>query len=517
MHSQAGTVYLIGAGPGDHKLITLRGAECLKQSEVVVYDRLVNPRLLALAPPQAEMIYVGKDSNRHVLSQDGINRLLVGKAREGKTVARLKGGDPFVFGRGGEEAEELREAGIPFEVVPGITSAIAVPAYAGIPVTHRQYSSTLTLVTGHEDPFKPDSSIAWDSLAGLGGTLVFLMGLENLPEITRRLMAEGLAGDTPVGLVQWGTFAEQRVITGRLGDIVSRAKESGLTPPVVTVVGDVVKLRETLKWRETKPLFGRRILVTRAREQASALSKKLESLGAEVWEYPAIEIAPLEDYALIDQKIDEIENYRWIIFTSANGVQAFFARLWEKGKDVRSLQSASLAAIGPGTSQALAERGLRAEFVPSEFRAEAIAEGLKGRVDPGDRVLLPRARGARTVLPETLSGMGAEVDDVVVYETLVSSSDPDRLKQMMRDHPVDMVTFTSSSTVSNFMQLIGERPEKVSGLEKAVMACIGPITAATAEGLGLKVGLVASEYTIEGLVDQISRYYNEEKEGGRDR
>ncbi|MDH7480023.1 MAG: uroporphyrinogen-III C-methyltransferase [Syntrophomonadaceae bacterium] len=502
-----GFVFLIGAGPGDPRLLTCRGAECLGRSEVVVYDRLVSHRLLALAPPQAERIYVGKGASHHTMPQAEINRLLVEKARMGLTVARLKGGDPFVFGRGGEEAEALAEAGIPFEVVPGVTSAVAVPAYAGIPVTHRQFNSTLSIITGHEDPFKPGSGIAWDHLARLGGTLVFLMGLENLPEIVRKLLEQGMPASTPVALIERGTLPRQRVVTGELKGIVELSRKALLSPPVITVVGEVVKLREKLSWLEHRPLFGRRILVTRARHQASELSRRLESLGAEVHEFPAIEIAPCEDYGPLDRAVSKLEEFQWIIFTSINGVNAFFERLWQQGEDVRKLKGIRLAAIGPGTGQALASRGLRVDFMPGQYRAEAIAEGIKDLVQPGERVLLPRAREARPVLPRALEGMGLIVEEVVAYETRAGRENSARLLQLLRERRIDAVTFTSSSTVKNLVNLLGGRSE-LWMLEQAAVACIGPITAATAVALGLRVDLVAEDYTIEGLVSSLIQYFS---------
>lgn len=508
MTNTVGVVYLIGAGPGDPRLLTCRGAECLGRSEVVVYDRLVNRRLLDLAPEQAERIYVGKGASSHTMSQAEINQLLVDKARQGLTVARLKGGDPFVFGRGGEEAEALAEAGIPFEVVPGVTSAVAVPAYAGIPVTHRQFNSVLSIVTGHEDPFKPEPGIAWEHLARLGGTLVFLMGLENLPEIVRKLLEEGMPASTPVALIEQGTLPQQRVVTGELMNIAQLSQEASLSPPVVTVVGEVSKLREKLSWLERKPLFGRRILVTRARHQASELRRRLESLGAEVEEFPAIEIAPCDDFGPLDRAISKLEEFQWIIFTSINGVNAFFERLWHQGEDVRKLKGIRLAAIGPGTSRALASRGLRVDLVPGEYRAEAIAEEIKGMVRPGERVLLPRAREARPVLPQELEKMGLMVEEVVAYETRAGCDSGFRLQQLLLERPFDAVTFTSSSTVKNLVNQLGGR----SGLwmlEPAAVACIGPITASTAADLGLKVDLVAENYTIEGLVSALTRYFSQ--------
>lgn len=499
-----GIVYLIGAGPGDPKLITMRGVECLSRAEVVIYDRLVNPRLLAFARPQAEKIFVGKGPGVHQLKQEEINQLLIDKAREGMIVARLKGGDPFVFGRGGEEAEALAEAGIPFEVVPGVTSAVAVPAYAGIPVTHRAFNSVLTIVTGHEDPEKEESSIAWGELSRLGGTLVFLMGLDRLASISERLIKEGKSPQTPVALVQWGTLPEQRVVIGQLSNIAEESRRAGLTSPVVIVVGEVVNLREKLKWVENRPLFGKRIAVTRSRKQASVLSRRLESLGAEVWEFPTIEIAPAADFAPLDWAIDRLSEYQWIIFTSANGVEAFLDRLWHRGGDVRRLKDIQLVAIGPGTARALEARGLRAVYVPEEYRAEGIVEGVRHLVKPGDRVLLPRARGARPLLPERLSELGVQVDEVVAYETVTGQADATLLQQLLRQKMLHAVTFTSSSTVRNFVSLLDGN---LSSLEGVVVACIGPITADTAVNLGLKVDVVATEFTIEGLVRALTQYF----------
>ncbi len=340
MGNQFGMVYLIGAGPGDPKLITLRGLECLQQAEVVIYDRLASPRLLTYVPALAERIYVGKGPDCHTLRQEEINQLLVRKAQEGKIVARLKGGDPFVFGRGGEEAEALVAAGIPFEIVPGITSAIAVPAYAGIPVTHRDYTSALAIVTGHEDPNKADSSIEWEHLTAAAGTLVFLMGLENLARIVQQLIKYGRSPKTPIALIRWGTRPEQEVVTGTLEDIAQKARDAKFTSPVVIIVGEVVQMREKLRWIEKRPFFGRRIAVTRSRAQASVLTKKLEALGAEVWEFPTIEIAPAADYGPLDACLRQLNTYQWIIFTSVNGVDAFFKRL-------RETRGCAAAARGP--------------------------------------------------------------------------------------------------------------------------------------------------------------------------
>lgn len=504
-----GIVYLIGAGPGDPRLITVKGLDCIRQADVIVYDRLVSPRLLSYARPDAKLIFVGKSPERHTLRQEEINQVLVEQAQLGRVVARLKGGDPFVFGRGGEEAETLGGAGIPFEVVPGITSAIAVPAYAGIPVTHRDFTSTLGIITGHEDPTKEDTSIAWDKLAGGLGTMVFLMGMENLPHIVERLLANGRPASTPIALIRWGTRPEQETLVGTLGDIVDKAQERGLKSPVVIIVGEVVSLREKLQWLERKPLFGKRIVVTRARAQASVFAQQIEALGGEVWEFPVIEIVPPADWTELDQAIEEIDSYEWLIFTSVNGVKSFFDRLQIKERDIRDLQGVRLVAIGPQTKAALTKLCLKVDYVPVEFRAEAVADGLAGRLQPGDRVLLPRARIARDILPETLKTMGAVVKEVTAYDTVQGLGNVPLLQNMLRDGAIDLVTFTSSSTVSNFMEMLKPAAADLHGVK---IACIGPITAETARNYGLTVDIEAGEYTIPGLLKAILDYYNNNKE-----
>jgi len=501
-----GTVYLVGAGPGDPKLITVKGLECVQKADVIVYDRLAGPRLLTFARPGAEIVYVGKSLDRHTLKQDEINRLLVEKAGEGKIVTRLKGGDPFVFGRGGEEAEALREAGILFEVVPGVTSAIAAPAYAGIPVTHRDYTSTLAIVTGNEDPLKGDSGIAWDKIATGAGTLVFLMGMANLPGITARLIENGRSPATPVALIRWGTRPEQQVLAGALADIAQKAGEADFKNPAVIVVGEVASLRDKLKWFENKPLFGKRVLVTRSREQASALSAAIEALGGEALEFPAISVAAPEDYAPLDKAIREIGTYGWVIFTSVNGVEAFFKRLRHQRRDIRELGTARLCAIGPKTREALEKYGLLVDYVPGEYRAEEIIEELRGKMDRGERVLLPRADIARKALPEALAEMGAAVTEVTAYRTVVGGGDASMIKEMLKRKEIHVVTFTSSSTVRNFVKML-DTPDVKNLLAGVTLACIGPVTAVTAGEMGLEVAVVAREYTIEGLVEAILEYY----------
>ena len=507
----SGKVFLIGAGPGDAKLITLKGLECIQTADVIVYDRLANPRLLSYKKPEAELIYVGKSPDRHTLSQDEINNVLVEQAAQGKVVARLKGGDPFVFGRGGEEAEILRKNGIPYEIVPGITSAISVPAYAGIPVTHRDFTSTFTVITGHEDPTKDVSNINWSRLAQDPGTLIFLMGVGNLPKIVELLIKHGKASDTPIALIRWGTRPEQQVVTGTLENIVERVEKVGLKSPAIIIVGKVVSLREKLKWFEDKPLFGKRVLVTRAREQASILSQKIEELGGEAWEYPTISIEPPLDLKPLDEAVQNAGNYDWLIFTSVNGVKSFFNRLNALKLDIRSLGKVKICAIGPKTQEILEEKGLRVNFVPEEFRAEAIYDGLKDMLKPGDKILLPRADLARPILVESLQKLDVSVNEVIAYRTVLGSIDNTLLLEKLINQEIHVITFTSSSTVKNFMKLLDKNIDpKV--LENITVACIGPITADTASSLGLKVDIVAQEYTIEGLVKALVEYFNGGKE-----
>jgi len=492
-------VYLIGAGPGDPGLLTVKGLECVRKADVIVYDRLVHPSILAEARPDAELIYVGKASSAHTMKQEDINALLVEKALEGKTVVRLKGGDPFVFGRGGEEAETLREAGIPFEIVPGITSAIAVPAYAGIPVTHRGLCCTLGIITGHEDPAKTESSIKWDRISTGIDTLVFLMGVENLPNIVKNLMDNGRDPSTPVALIRWGTRAEQETLTGMLSDIVGKVKAAGFKAPAITIVGDVVKMREKLRWFDNRPLFGKRVLVTRSRDRAGALSDLLRENGAEPIEFPVIKINPIEDRP--ENLFPDAGSYDWLLFTSANGVRATIDLLLNAGRDVRSLAGPKIGAIGPKTAEEITKLGLRVDFMPTEFVAEAVVDQFPE--DPaGRRIVILRAAEAREVLPEKLVERGAIVDVVPVYRTILEHSDAARMREMLSKGEIDIITFTSSSTVTNFIELIGE--EVAKQLPPSVqIACIGPITAKTAEDNGLRPGIVAEEYTTEGLVKAI--------------
>jgi uroporphyrinogen III methyltransferase/synthase len=502
---KVGIVYLVGAGPGDPGLITVKGLECIKKAEVLVYDRLASKRLLSFAPRNCEMIYVGKLPDRHTLRQEEINQLLVDKGLEGKIVTRLKGGDPYVYGRGGEEGELLRANNVPFEVVPGITSAISVPAYAGIPVTHRDCTSSFAVITGHEDPTKDQSSIAWDKISTGIGTLVFLMGVGNLPSIVKNLIDNGRSSETPVALIRWGTRPEQEVLTGKLSDIVQKVNEAGFTSPAIIIVGEVVNLRDTLSWFEQKPFFGKRVVVTRSREQASDLSRRIEEMGGEAWEFPAIEITDPPDYGPMDAAIAKLDTYKWLIFTSVNGVDYFFKRLRKQGGDIRSLKGARICAVGPKTKERLEDLCLHVEFVPSEYRAEAVLEVLQGKLLPGDTVLLPRADIARAILPETLKNeMKAEVDNVVAYQTVRGDADASILKELLEEGMIHYVTFTSSSTVKNFMEILDA--DNIHELLKDVkLVSIGPITSQSARDLGLTIDIEASEYTIDGLVEALSR------------
>lgn len=501
-----GKVYLVGAGPGDPELLTLKGRRLLAEAEVVVYDFLANPVLLRHIPETAEKIYVGKKGGDHTLSQEGINRLIVAKAREGKKVVRLKGGDPFIFGRGGEEAEELVQAGIPFEIVPGVTSAIAAPAYAGIPLTHRRFNSSVALITGHEDEQKGRSELHWDCLATGIETLVFLMGYKNLPRIVEKLIQNGRPAATPAALIRWGTTPRQKTVTGTLADILSKAEASGLGPPAVFIVGPVVALREQLSWFEQRPLFGRSVVVTRTREQASELVDQLSRLGAECLEFPTIRLAPPADWSDLDQSLAEIETFHWLIFTSPNGVRFFFQRLETGGRDIRCLRDIRLAAIGPATASALGSWKLRPDLIPEQFQAEFVLEALASQYLAGKRVLLPRAAVARDVLPEGLARLGAEVRVVSVYRTLPEDSGTAGLLDRLREGAIDALTFTSSSTVLNFLDLF-DRQELLPLLEPIAVACIGPVTAQTAREQGLTVRIIPDRFTIPDLAEALASYF----------
>ena len=502
-------MYLVGAGPGDPGLITVKGLRCLEKAGLVVYDRLMDPSLLEAAPQSAQRVFVGKERGRQAMTQEEINDLLVQRATAGEVVVRLKGGDPFVFGRGGEEALALAQHGIPFEVVPGVTSAIAAPAYAGIPVTHRGIASSFTVIGGSEDPSKPEASVSWEALARTGGTLVVMMGWASLESILATLAQNGRSPTTPVALVQWGTWPEQKTVTGSLENIVSRGRDAGLEPPVVAVIGDVVDLRRQTSWFDGRPLFGKKVLITRSRTQASTLRSSLEELGAQAIELPTIEIAPLEDYSELDEALSGLARFHWVFFASANAVDAVFARLERQQLDSRALGSAKIGAIGPATAAALARRGLTADFIPTRPVSEVVVKELSGKDWAGVTILLPGADIGRDALALGLASHGARVERIAAYRTTTPKGVAKQAKAAL-EQGVDAATFTSSSTVRNLMQMLdGDR----GSLESSTIACIGPATAATAREFGLRVDLVAENHDVQGLVDALVAHYSgKEKE-----
>jgi len=502
-----GKVYIIGAGPGDAGLITLKAVEALMTADVVIYDHLVNEELLKFAPAQARLIYAGKRGGEHTLPQDEINELLVTEALSGHTVARLKGGDPFIFGRGGEEAQKLAENRIPFEIIPGVTSAIAVPAYAGIPLTHRGFTSTVAFVTGHEDPTKEKSDIDWAALAKIG-TLVFLMGVKNLPQITKELMQNGKAPDTPVALIRNGSLPSQEVLTGTLSDIVVLAHANHFRPPAVIVVGDVVNLREKLRWFDNKPLFGLGVVMTRPERQTDALARLLLEQGANPIAFPTIAVAPPDDWSELDKALEQLESYHWLIFTSANGVRFFFERLRQKGKDIRDLKGIKICCIGPATARQIEEKGIPVDLVPDEFVSEGILKAFAAMDLRGKKILLPRAAQARDVLPDGLKKQGAAVDVATAYQTRNSGRKKEELTAWLDAEEVDIITFTSSSTVTNFLEIMGRDFQLPSYVK---IACIGPVTAETARKAGLPVHIEQKTYTMEGLVEALMAYINKER------
>ena len=505
-----GKVYLVGAGPGDPGLLTVKGAQALAEADVVVYDRLLDPSLVALAPTSAQRVFVGKERGRQALAQSEINDLLVAEGLAGKTVARLKGGDPFVFGRGGEEALALAGAGVPFVVVPGVTSAVAAAAYAGIPVTHRGISTAVTIVTGSEDPSKGETSTDWSALAKTGGTLVVLMGWAALPGIAATLRANGMAADTPVALVQWGTWSRQRTVTGTLADITEQGKTAGIGAPVIAIIGAVARLRDDIGWFDRRPLWGKRVLVTRSRTQASRLIELLTELGATPIELPSIEIGPLDDYGELDAALAETAGVpdRWVIFASVNSVEYVWERLRATGQDARHFAGAMVGAIGPATARALRERGIEPDFIPKRSVSEEVIAELSSLDWTGRLALLPGSAIGRDALAVGLAGLGADARRVPAYRNVRPAGIAERARQAF-ERGVDVITFTSSSTVRSLLDILG--PDILGDqrrlLDGCLMACIGPITAATAAELGLSVDIVAAEHNVEGLANALADYF----------
>ena len=491
---------MVGAGPGDVGLLTLRGAELLGRAEVVVYDALINRELLRMAPKSAEIIYAGKRSADHAIPQEELNNLLVAKAREGKTVVRLKGGDPYIFGRGGEEAVELAEAGVPFEVVPGISSTVAGPNYAGIPVTHRDHCSSFTVITGHEDPVKDESSIDWAQVAKISGTKIILMGVTRIREIAAKLIENGLDAATPVAMVRWGTTGRQESIEGTLATIAEVVEKKQFRAPAVTVIGDVVKLRKTLNWYEQRPLFGRRIVVTRTREQASQLTRQLAELSAEVLEIPTIKILPTDRKADLTDALLELNSYDWIVFTSPNGVAMFFDSFFKAFEDLRDIGGVKIAAVGPATAAKLKELHLKVDLMPPEYVSSKIVKAMTSFESVENlKILLMRAEVASPELPRDLEAMGAIVDDIACYKTVPETEDVSGTAAALLEEGADWITFTSSSTVENFHARF-DLPALQKKFPQMKLASIGPETTKAITALGLKPNVEAKPHTIEGLV-----------------
>ena len=496
-----GICYLVGAGPGDPLLLTLKGRQCLERADVVVYDYLCNPELLKWAPADSEKLYVGKKAGAHTMRQEEIAELLISKTQDGKTVARLKGGDPFVFGRGGEEAEALATAGCRFEIVPGVSSAIAGPAYAGIPVTHRKHTSMFTIFTGHEDPTKPDPTLDYKALATSPGTKVMLMGIERLGSITARLRDEGMSATTPVALVRWASTGHQKTLVGNLADIAAKAEAVSFEAPAVAVFGEVVNLRQPLNWFEKLPLFGKRIAVTRTQAQAGELVEKLRELGADAYEMPTIRIEPAPDKREFYELAAYAHSYDWLVFTSPNGVDAFFKAFYELYKDARSLGGVRIAVIGPATAERVRSNRFEVDLMPDKHIAEEIIKSLQKETTVENlKILLVRGEKARDDLPKELSRLGAIVDEALAYRTVPESADSAGVARFRREG-ADMVTFTSASTAENFHSL------QLSTDQQPVFASIGPITSKAMRSLGMEVELEAKSHDIPGLIQAIVDFY----------
>ena len=527
-----GKVYLVGAGPGDIGLFTIKGLKCLRKSDVVIYDFHLNAQILNYINHNAEFIYAGKRGGHHTLTQDEINAILVRKAKEGRTICRLKGGDPFIFGRGGEEAEALSKEGIEFEVVPGVSSSVAAPAYAGIPLTHRLYSSSFAVIPGYEDATKKESTIDWSKLSTGVGTLVFLMAVKNVDLIAQKLIENGRPPDTPVAVIRWGTRPDQKTIVGTLESIAELVKEKHIKPPAVMIVGEVVKLRETLKWYEKKQLFGYRILVTREHMEGF---ERLEELGAEIIEFPTIEIVPPGSYEEIDSSIKKITSYDWVVFTSRNGVKYFFRRFFEKDKDIRELKGIKICAIGTKTAEEIKKYGIRVDLIPDEFHAEGLIDSFMrlsslnnaspnapvtpGRAEEsrtsekrsqkpglltGMRFLLPRAEKAREIFPEKIRALGGEIDVPAAYRTVKPESRGKRLRRFLREGRISVATFTSAASFHNFREIMGDdADEQLKGVS---IAAIGPVTAKAVEKAGFHVDIMPRQATIEAMVEEIIQW-----------
>ena len=503
--NKPGKIILIGAGPGDVSLLTLQGKTWLQKAEVILYDHLVNEDLLRFTQKETEVFYVGKKEGVASLEQEKINSLLINKAREGKVVIRLKGGDPFIFGRGGEEIQAAKNSNIPFLVVPGITSVTGVAAYAGIPLTHRHLSSTLSIITGSNERNKGDIHIDWEKIASRSGTLVFLMGARKLPLIVEKLIKFGKNPDTPIAVIQWGTTARQKTWKGTLSTIIEKASKETIFPPALTIIGEVVNLKTDIEWYENLPLFGKSIVVTRKGDQAESMIERLRELGAEPVFFPVIETIVPDNWAPLDEALKHVSRYDGIIFTSINGVRFFFHRLKEIGQDIRNLKDVRVYTIGPKTAEAVSNLGICVDIIPEDFVAESLIESIGKEKINGKRFLIPRAAVAREVLPKKLTEMGAKIDIAPAYQTVLPKPKSDAFLKRLKSGDIDVLTFTSSSTVTNFLTLTGKN--LLEEIKKTRIACIGPITAKTAEDAGLKVDILPEEYTVTSLLDAIENYF----------
>ena len=497
-------VYLVGAGPGDPDLISVKGLELVKEADVIVYDYLSNPYFLTLANNKCKLINAGKRLGYKALSQEKINKKLISLAKgKYKKIVRLKGGDPFIFGRGGEEAEELKKNNILFEIVPGITSAIAVPAYAGIPITHRDITSTLAIVTGHEDPEKNSSSIDWGSLAKMK-SIVFLMGTKNLKKNLNKLIKNGMSKKTDIAAINWGTYSKQKTVLGNLENIFEKIKSNSIKSPSIIIIGEICKLRAKLNWFENKPLFGKNIIVTRARKNASILSKKIASLGGNPIEIPTIEIKPRPS-SYIQKRISDLNTYEWLIFTSVNGVEIFFNEFIKKNSDIRSLGKLKIATIGSETARAVNKLNIKVDLIPEKYTAEGLISAFKKNKIKKNRIFIPRAAKARDKLVRSLKSMGNLVKEVKIYDTVLpKKEDKVEIQNNIYNEKIDFITFTSSSTVENFFKYVS--PIQIKKKKEISYVCIGPITARTLRAYKIKPSLVCSKYTIDNLIKEIVKF-----------
>ena len=502
--SKIGTVHLVGAGPGDPGLITVNGLDALRIADVVVYDRLAPSSLLDNANPDAELISAAKSPGSVALTQSQINSILIERALDGKTVCRLKGGDPFVFGRGGEEAIALAEAGVPFVVVPGVTSAIGAAAYAGIPVTHRGLASSVTIVTGSEMQDPSNSRVDWEAVAKTNGTLVVLMGASRIAEIASVLISHGRSQEEPVAAIQQGTSIKQRTVSGTLTDISSKIQQAGLGAPIALVIGEVARLRDQIAWFDTRPLHGKRVLVTRARSQASRLASGLKDLGATVVECPVIKSMPSADTNSLDTALSDLSRYQWAAFASPNGVKQTFDRMHTLGLDARTFAGCKVAAVGPATVNALGARGIVADLTPETYTAEGLVEAFRAVDVVPESAIVFRSDIGRETLPRGLRQLGSEVTEVVAYRTVLAEVSAD-IARAAFDDGIDVVTFTSSSTVKNLRHLIDG---DVTPINNSVVACMGPVTASTAESFGIRVDIIPEEQSIHGIIKAINSYFD---------